>query len=82
LEKIVAAGEGDTWKWNVECEIDYAGEKYRVFPKVRWSDEAQADTAFWSEKRARLYLARKMTSDGECKLRINPNNPREGELFG
>ncbi len=68
------------WSWRVVCEINFAGKNYRVSPKVHWSDAGQVDEPFWSEEKARHFLARAIAPDGQCQLRVNPHNPLEAEL--
>ena len=70
-----------TWSWQITCEVDHAGKKYRLCPKVRWSDVCQSELAFWKEAKARRYLAERVTPDGRCKLRVNPANRLEAELI-
>jgi hypothetical protein len=74
-------GAWDDWRWSLVCEINYAGKNYRVTPKVRWSDATQGETPFRSEAEARQFIAQTITSSGECKLRVNPDNPLESELL-
>jgi hypothetical protein len=84
LQKRKYATEGgstDGWVWRVVCEIDYGGKTQVVSPKVHWSDGGQADTPFWSEKKAQQFIAQRISPQGGCKLRVNPQNPVEAELL-
>jgi hypothetical protein len=74
-------GGPNGWLWRAVCEIDYGGKQYAVSPKVRWSDLAQADAPFWKEEKARWFISRKISPKGECRLRINPDDPFEAELL-
>jgi hypothetical protein len=81
LQKKIYNDGNDGWSWRVVCEINFAGKNYSVTPKVHWSDAGQADAPFWSEEKARHFLAQAIAPDGECKLRVNPDNPLEAELL-
>jgi hypothetical protein len=84
LEKKRFAAEGgnaDGWSWLLACELDYGGKQYLVTPKVHWSDLGQADAPFWSEEKAQQYISQRISPTGECKLRVNPADPREVELL-
>jgi len=69
------------WLWRVVCEIDYGGKNYVVSPKVHWSDMERMDAPFCSEEKAQQFISLKISPKGECKLRVNPNNPLEAELL-
>jgi hypothetical protein len=78
IRKVWAAGEGGggwIWVWRIVCEYNYAGIKYRVTPTVNWA-------TFASEEAALKFLEGKISPDGDCKLRVNPKNPFQTELFG
>jgi len=81
LQRKIYNNGDDGWSWRVVCEINFAGKNYRVTPKVHWSDAGQADAPFWSEEKARQFIAQTITPDGDCKLRVNPDNPLEAELI-
>jgi hypothetical protein len=81
LVKVAAGERGEALFWRLDCEFNYAGRDYRVIPKVRWNATARVETAFWSEETARLFLEKVVTSTGECKLRLNPQNFLEAELL-
>jgi hypothetical protein len=81
LQKKIYNDGNDGWSWRVVCEINFAGKSYSVTPKVHWSDAQQADAPFWSEEKARQFLAQTIAPDGGCKLRVNPHNPIEAELL-
>jgi hypothetical protein len=66
---------GWIWVWRIICEYDYVGIKYRVTPTVNWA-------TFSSEEAALKFLEEKISPNGECKLRVNPKNPLQTELFG
>lgn len=83
LERKLISNDGgpsEGWVWKVVCEVDYGGKHYVVRPKVHWSDLAQGDGPFWKEEKARRFLSQRIAPNGECKLRLNPNNPLEAEL--
>jgi hypothetical protein len=80
LQKKIYNGT-DGWSWRVICEINFAGKNFNVTPKVHWSDAGQSDAPFWSEEKARRFIAQNITPDGECRLRVNPDNPIEAELL-
>lgn len=82
LTKSQSADNRVDWSWQIICEVDYAGKKHHLSPKVRWSDVAQADLPFGKEAKARKFLAQRVSPDGQCQLRINPANPSEAELIG
>jgi hypothetical protein len=69
------------WLWRVICEVDYGGKHYVVSPTVNWSAFGQWNTAFWSEEKAQLFISQRISPSGECKLRLNPNDPLEAELL-
>jgi hypothetical protein len=71
----------DGWLWQVVCEIYFHEKRYSVSPKIHWSDLGRADEPFWSEEMARQFLSQKISPDGKCKLRVNPDNPLEAELL-
>jgi len=73
-------GSADGWLWRLVCEINHGGKRYVVSPKVHWTDLGQIDAPFWSKEKAQLFLSQKISPDGECKLRLNPDNPLEAEL--
>ena len=81
LQKHHSYEGGDFWLWQLVCETDYAGKKYQVVPKVRWSDAGQAESSFSSEAKAQKFIAKILSGTGECKLRINPDNPLEAEML-
>jgi hypothetical protein len=68
------------WLWRVVCEINYGGKHYVVSPMVNWSAFGLWNTAFWSEEKAHRFIAERVSPNGDCKLRVNPNNPLEAEL--
>ena len=76
-----ANGAVDCWYWQVVCEINYGGKHYVVTPMVHWSDLGQGDAPFTNEAKAQEFVAQKIMLNGECKLRVNPNNPLEAELI-
>jgi len=65
----------------VVCEFTFAGQVYRVTPKLNWSDVAQSESAFPSEEKAQSFLEKRIGPTGECRLRVNPSNPAEAELI-
>ena len=81
LEKKISHEGTDFWRWRLVCEINYVGKDYQVVPKIRWSDAGQSETPFWTEAKAQQFLAQMISENGECKLRVNPNNPLEAELI-
>jgi hypothetical protein len=74
-------GSRTGWLWRLVCELDYGGKHYVLSPMIHWSDLAQRNAAFWSEEEAHRFIAQKVSPDGECKLRVNPDNPIEAELL-
>jgi hypothetical protein len=42
---------------------------------------AQVDAPFWKEEKARQFISRKISPKGECRLRVNPDDPFEAELL-
>lgn len=68
-------GSGWIWVWRIVCEHDYVGIKYRVTPTVNWA-------TFSSEEAALKFLEEKISPADDCKLRVNPKNPLQTELFG
>jgi hypothetical protein len=79
----VEGGAASGWVWRVNCEFDYAGRHYRVEPRVHWiSETIHHEAPFWSEKKARRFMEGRISSTGECKLRVKPDNPQEAELVG
>jgi hypothetical protein len=75
LLTLAGGHSGWIWVWRIVCEYDYLGIKYRVTPTVNWA-------TFSSEKAALKFLEEKISPDGDCKLRVNPKNPLQTELFG
>ena len=71
----------DYWLWTLVCEVNYAGKKYQVEPKVRWSDAGQSEASFGSEVKAQKFLSEIISPNGACKIRVNPKNPLEAELL-
>lgn len=63
------------WLWRIVCEYEYLGKEVRVTPTVYWSN-------FTSEEAARKFIENHISSDGECKLHINPKNLLQTELDG
>ena len=83
-KQTFCTGEGsiaDGWLWLMVCETTYEGKQYIISPKVHWNDSAQSDLPFWSEQKAEKFASQKISSNGECKLRVNPSNPLEAELL-
>ena len=74
---------GYSWRWmcRVECEFNFAGQTYRVTPKVNWSEVAQSESSFPSEEKAQSFLEKRIGPNGECRLRVNPSNPVQTELI-
>ena len=68
-------GGGRVWAWRIVCEYKYQGVEYRVTPVINWKN-------FRSEKVAVRFLDKKIFPNGHCKIRVNPNNPLQTELFG
>ena len=81
LQKHHSYEGGDFWLWRLVCEMNYAGEKYRVVPKVRWSDAGQAESSFSSEAKAQKFISEIVSPNGTCKIRVNPKNPLEAEML-
>ena len=78
VRKILTMNQGHSgWTWvpRIVCEYNYLGTKYRVTPTVNWA-------TFALEEAASKFLEGKISPDGDCKLRVNPKNPLQTELFG
>ena len=73
---------GDFWRWRLVCEINFNGRNYQVIPKVRWSDVGRSEAPFRKEKEAWQFLEKTLPASGDCRLRVNPNDPQEAELIG
>ena len=73
--------ESNFWLWNLVCEMNFAGKNYRIIPKVRWSDAGQSESPFFTEAKAQAFITQAITLDGQCQLRVNPQNPQEAELM-
>ena len=69
------------WLWRLVCEINYGGKHYVVSPMVNWSAFGLWNTAFWSVEKAQRFITERVSPNGDCKLRVNPNNPLEAELL-
>jgi len=69
------------WLWRVVCEINYGGKHYVISPMVNWSAFGLWNTVFWSEEKAQRFIVERVSPNGDCKLRVNPNNPLEAELL-
>jgi hypothetical protein len=63
------------WFWRLVCEYEFRGQSYRVTPEVQWIN-------FNSEASAMKFIEKHVSSDGQCKLHVNPKNPLQTELFG
>ena len=74
-------GSRDGWRWRISCEIKYGGKPYVIIPKVNWCDFGQVETPFWSEEKGLNYISKRISPKGECKVRINPDDPLEAELL-
>jgi len=61
------------WSFILLCEYEKEGQRYLVTPSY-WS------TTFFTENSLKKFLNRAMTSDGNCRLRVNPENPLQTEL--
>jgi hypothetical protein len=61
--------------------MNYAGKKYQVVPKVRWSDAGQSESPFLSEAKAQKFINEIIFTNGACKIRVNPQNPLEAEML-
>ena len=73
--------DGDFRLWQLVCEVNVDGKQYLIYPKVRWNDATQSETPFRDEKKAKQFIEQTFPADGQCKLRVNPVNPLEGELL-
>jgi hypothetical protein len=82
LQKKVDHEGNNLWQLLLVCEINFAGKNYQVVPKVRWSDAGQSEEPFSTEGKAQNFLAKIISTNGECKLRVNPDKPQEVELLG
>ena len=74
LRKVRSDG-GWTWVWRIFCEYEHLGITYRVTPVINW-------ISFFSEKGALRFLEKRISFSGQCRLRVNPKNPLQTELFG
>ena len=72
---------GDCWLWQLVCEMNYAGRKYQVTPKVRWSDVGQSESSFSTEAKAQKFIGESISPSGACKIPVDPKNPLEAELL-
>jgi hypothetical protein len=81
LQKHHSYEGGDFWLWQLVCEMNYAGKKYQVVPKVRWSDAGQSESPFLSEAKAQKFINEIIFTNGACKIRVNPQNPLEAEML-
>ena len=75
LQKIPALRGGQwNWCWRFVCEYEYLGIIYRVTPEMYWM-------GLPSEEAAREFLAKRISPDGKCLLRVDPKNPLRTELL-
>lgn len=78
LKKVQVFANGHSswgWLWRIVCEYEHLGKEVRVTPVVYWSN-------FTSEESAVKFMDSHVSPDGECKLRINPKNLLQTELWG
>lgn len=66
---------GLVWVWRMLCEYEYNGIKHVVTPDVGWR-------SFASKEAALKYFNTRVSANGECELRINPQIPLQTELAG
>ncbi len=74
LRRLSGSKGGWIWCWRIICEHNRFGPKLRVTPGMSWQ-------GFRSEKSAIKYLEKRIRSDGACKLRVNPENPYQTDMF-
>ena len=77
-KKVIGApsqngGVRRTWTFQLLCEFELDGKRYIVTPGY-WS-------TFISENRLRKFLDKVISPNGTCQLWVNPENPRQAELF-
>jgi hypothetical protein len=70
---VETGGRYSTWVCRILCQYEYQGKSYRVTPRISWS-------TFKSEASAREFLEVRISSEGGCRLRVDPNNPLRTEL--
>jgi hypothetical protein len=70
---VIHSDRYSTWVWRILCEYEHQGRSYRVTPRISWS-------TFQSEAAAAEFLEVRISSDGTCRLRLDPNNPLKTEL--
>jgi hypothetical protein len=73
IRKVSVRGKW-VWQWRIVCNYEQRGNPYRVTPKVNWS-------SFNSEVAAIQFLESRISPNGECTLRIHPNNSLRTELM-
>lgn len=61
------------WTFILLCEYNKEGQRYLVTPSY-WSP------TFLTEKSLKKFLNQAITSDDNCRLRVNPENPLQTEL--
>jgi hypothetical protein len=69
----ISGGDGINWGARILCEFDHAGARIQSTPTVHWS-------TFRTEAAANKFLDTRISSDGGCTLRVNPQNPKEANL--
>jgi len=81
LENRINHEERDVWFWELLCEMEYKGKTYQVIPHVRWSDASRGPNPFGTEAKARKYIRKIVSQNGQCRIRLNPQDPLESEIL-
>ena len=63
------------WFWRLVCEYEFRGQSYRVTRQVQWIN-------FNSEAASMKFMEENVSTNGQCKLHVNPKNPLQTELSG
>jgi hypothetical protein len=69
------------WLCRAVCEFKHAGQTFSVTPVIRMSADGIGEKSFGSEQEAQAFISAAIDAGGKCQLRVNPNNPRQTELF-
>jgi hypothetical protein len=69
-----------TWLCRLVCEFDHNGQHYRITPIAHRRFSRADECDFPTQEQAQAFLSSKVATDGGCSVRINPNNPLQGEL--
>jgi hypothetical protein len=72
--------DGANWLCRLVCEFDHNGQHYRITPVAHRRFSRADECGFPSQGEAQAFLSSKVATDGTCSVRINPNDPLQGEL--